>query len=293
MAINWFPGHMNKAKREIGRAFQQVDLVIEVLDARVPYASSNPILRRLRRDKPCIKVLNKSDLADPVATAEWIAHFQAEDGVRAVSVDREQTKLIKSLLVEGRKMLPADRNMDKPVVAMIVGVPNVGKSTLINILAGRIIAKTGNVPAVTQRQQRIIIAKKMILLDTPGILWPRLNPPACGYRLAFTGAIKDNQFDFEELSLFGAEFLASHYPEALASRYKLTEVPTEGSALLAAIAAKRGCLGKGGIPDLNRVSEILIREFRQGKLGGITMERPSDIPSDDDEEEPPEAITPT
>jgi ribosome biogenesis GTPase A len=284
MAITWFPGHMNKAKREIGRALKQVDLVIEVLDARAPYASSNPILRRLKGDKACIKVLNKSDLADPSVTKEWISHFKARDNLRAISLDKEKTSQIKSLLVEGRKMLPAERNKDRPVVAMIVGVPNVGKSTLINILAGRSIAKTGNIPAVTQHQQRISIAKKMVLLDTPGILWPRISPPACGYRLAFTGAIKDNQFDFEELSLFAAEFLSSHYPQALTNRYKLKDIPDEPSALLHAIAAKRGCLGKGGIPDLNRVSEILIREFRQGKLGRITLEHPSDIPVKDVDE---------
>ncbi len=283
MAINWFPGHMNKTRREIGRALQQIDFVIEVLDARAPYATSNPILRRLRRDKPCIKVLNKSDLADPTVTAEWVTHFQATENVLAVSLDKEKSKQIKSLLVEGRKMLPAERNKDRAVVTMIVGVPNVGKSTLINILAGRSIAKTGNVPAVTQRQQRITIAKKLVLLDTPGILWPRINPPACAYRLAFIGAIMDNQFDFQELSLFAAEFLASRYPEALVSRYKLKDIPDEGMALLYAIAAKRGCLGKGGIPDLNRVSEILIREFRQGKLGRISMERPSDMRRDKEE----------
>ena len=274
---------MNKTRREIGRALQQIDFVIEVLDARAPYATSNPILRRLRRDKPCIKVLNKSDLADPTVTAEWVTHFQATENVLAVSLDKEKSKQIKSLLVEGRKMLPAERNKDRAVVTMIVGVPNVGKSTLINILAGRSIAKTGNVPAVTQRQQRITIAKKLVLLDTPGILWPRINPPACAYRLAFIGAIMDNQFDFQELSLFAAEFLASRYPEALVSRYKLKDIPDEGMALLYAIAAKRGCLGKGGIPDLNRVSEILIREFRQGKLGRISMERPSDMRRDKEE----------
>jgi ribosome biogenesis GTPase A len=283
MAINWFPGHMNKTRREIGRALQQIDFVIEVLDARAPYATSNPILRRLRRDKPCIKVLNKSDLADPTVTAEWVTHFQATENVLAVSLDKEKSNQIKSLLVEGRKMLPAERNMDRAVVTMIVGVPNVGKSTLINILAGRGIAKTGNVPAVTQQQQRITLGKKMVLLDTPGILWPRINPPACAYRLAFIGAIMDNQFDFEELSLFAAEFLASRYPEALVSRYKLKDIPDEGMALLYAIAAKRGCLGKGGVPDLNRVSEILIREFRQGKLGRISMERPSDMRRDKEE----------
>jgi ribosome biogenesis GTPase A len=277
MRINWFPGHMNKARREIGKAMPKVSLIIEVLDARIPYSSANPLVPGLRGDKPFIKVLNKSDLADPAITAAWIKKLEEDPGVRAIALHKDEKKKIKGLLDLGRTLLPKDRSKDKPVTAMILGIPNVGKSTLINILANRILAKTGNEPAVTKRQQNIRLADKFYLMDTPGFLWPRLYPEACGYRLAVTGAIKDKVIAYEDIAFFAAEYLLKTYPDAIQTRYKLDELPAEVTPLMDAIAARRGCLARGGVTDLQKVCELFIRELRQGSMGLISLETPAEI----------------
>ena len=189
MSINWYPGHMAVAAREIRKVMPTVDLVLEVLDARLPFSSENPLVNDLRGDKPYLKVLNKADLADPIVTSAWIDRLEETLGVRAFAHTQTQPDLAKRLLSVGRKMLPADRNPGKDVNVMILGVPNVGKSTLINTLAGRNLAETSNKPAITKRQQTIPIPGKYLLVDTPGFLWPKLTPPDCGYRLAMSGAI--------------------------------------------------------------------------------------------------------
>lgn len=272
--INWFPGHMNKARREISKAMPKVDLVIEVLDARIPGSSSNPLVPDLRGEKPFLKILNKADLADPGATGTWIRHMENEPGVRAISIEKDKAREVKALLDVARGMLPDRRKGGRPIMAMILGIPNVGKSTLINTICGRSIAKVGNRPAVTQRQARIKAAKDFVLLDTPGFLWPRLDPPVCGSRLAVTGAIKDAVLDLDEIAFFAARYMLSRYPAQVAAQYNIDELPAEPYELLEHIGARRGCLNKGGILDLQKASEVFLRELRAGSMGRITLEWP-------------------
>ena len=274
MAINWFPGHMNKARKEIAKAMPKVSLIFEVLDARIPFSGENPLVADLRGNKPCIKLLNKVDLADPKVTDAWMAHYNGLDGVHALPMQATVPKMVRQLPALGKRLLPADRAKDRDVLVMIVGIPNVGKSTIINTLKGRGVAKTGNVPAVTRQQQRVAIDHKLYLLDTPGFLWPRLSPAACGYRLAATGSIRDGILDFEQLGVFLAEELATRYPRELMARYKLPSMPEGGEAIIHAIGTKRGCIQKGGVVDLYKASEILIMEFRQGKIGRLSLEHP-------------------
>ena len=278
--INWFPGHMAKARREIGKAMPTTHVIFEVLDARLPFSSSNPLVTRLRRDTPCIKILNKSDLADPDVTDAWLEHFNAQPNTLAVALDGRQTGRVKELLDRMRPLLDPERNKTKPVRVMIVGVPNVGKSTLINTLAGRTLAKASNKPAVTRRQQVVPCPGNVLLVDTPGFLWPRLDPVECGYRLAVSGAIADNVVHYEHLGEFTARFLIARYPELTKARYKLDTLPDEPIPLLHAIAPKRGCLRKGGVIDLQKVSEVVVRDVRQGNLGRISLERPEDVRQD-------------
>ncbi|KKO49174.1 GTPase [Arsukibacterium sp. MJ3] len=274
MSINWFPGHMHKARKEIAEVMPQVDIIIEMLDARIPFSSENPLVPQLRGNTPCIKVLNKADLADPVLTAVWVAHFEQQSGVRAIPISQQHPEQIRALLTLCNEMLP-ERNLDiRPARAMIMGIPNVGKSTLINTLAGRTIAKTGNEAGVTKMQQRIRLDNNVILTDTPGFLWPKLSPPTCGYRLAVTGAIKDTVFEYADIALFAADYLLQVYPDAVMQRFDLTEQPENDLALLDAIGIRRGCMRKGGIVDLEKAGTILITELRAGNLGPLTLETP-------------------
>ena len=187
--IQWYPGHMHKARKEIAEVMPQMDLIIEVLDARIPYSSSNPMISDLRGDTPCIKILNKSDLADPIVTAQWLEYLELEEGVKAYALTTQQPSEIKKIPQLIRALVPNKEGAHKVIKAMIMGIPNVGKSTTINILANRIIAKTGNEPAVTKQQQRIKLDDGIVLSDTPGMLWPKVQNPLSGYRLASTGAI--------------------------------------------------------------------------------------------------------
>ena len=274
MTINWFPGHLNNAKREIASAMPRMDLIIEVLDARVPFSSSNPLVPQLRGDKPSLKVLNKSDLADPAMTKQWLDYFNAQDGVTAMALNIDQRHKAQDIVRLGTKLVPAHRTTARPLAAMIMGIPNVGKSTIINTLVGRAVAVTGNKPAVTKMQSRHKVNKGFVLFDTPGFLWPRLAPAACGPRLAATGAIKDSIFEYQDVSMFTLEFMSKRYPKAILDRYKLTELPDDTTELLRLIASKRGCLRKGGVLDMEKVSEILVFDLRQGKFGGVTFEVP-------------------
>jgi ribosome biogenesis GTPase A len=266
---------MHKASKEVKEILPQVDLIIEVLDARIPFSSQNPMLAALRGDKPCIKVFSKSDLADPEVTAQWQAYLEREQGVKTLALTTEHPEKTRQLPDLCHKMLPNKASSDKPIHTLIMGIPNVGKSTLINILAGRIIAKTGNEPAITKTQQRIDIGHGIILLDTPGMLWPNVENKNSGYRLAATGAIKDTAISHEDVASFAAEFLLYHYPDLLKTRFQLEQLPHGEQELMAAIGRKRGCLRSGGHIEMDKVAKILLSELRAGTIGRITLETPA------------------
>lgn len=274
MAINWFPGHMHKARKEIKQVMPTMDLIIEVLDARIPFSSENPLVPALRGETPLIRVLNKRDLADPEITGLWQPWLEKERGVRTITLSHNQRSEALGILKLAEDMTPNHDRQKSALRVMILGIPNVGKSTLINTLAGRPAAKTGNEPAVTRAQQAIKLPDNILLYDTPGFLWPKLSPEACGYRLAITGAIRSSVLDFGDIALFEADYLLQAYPELVRARYGFETLPPDGLALMDAIAAKRRFFAKGGIPDLHKVSEVLLNEFRAGTLGRISLETP-------------------
>jgi ribosome biogenesis GTPase A len=275
MQIQWYPGHMHKAGKEIKEILPKTDIVIEVLDARIPFSSANPLLAELRGDKPCLKVLNKSDLADPELTAAWQAYLEREHGVKTLALTSREPEKMRRIPELCRNMLPEQMGSDRIVHALIMGIPNVGKSTLINILAGRTVAKTGNEPAVTKTQQRIAIGNNVVLLDTPGMLWPNIENKHSGFRLAATGAIKDTALHHEAVAAFVAGYLSRQYPACLSERFRLQEIPESDEAVLEAIGRKRGCLRAGGLVDLDKAAKILLAELRSGALGRITLETPA------------------
>ncbi|SFR74159.1 ribosome biogenesis GTPase A [Marinobacter daqiaonensis] len=284
MAINWFPGHMHKARKEIKQVMPQMDLIIEVLDARIPFSSENPMVPALRGDTPVIKVLNKRDLADPALTGEWQAWLEREKGIRAVTLTHNQRPEAMDILKLAQSMVPATIRETRALRIMILGIPNVGKSTLINTLAGRPVAKTGNEPAVTRAQQAIKLPDNILLYDTPGFLWPKLSPEACGYRLAVTGAIRAAVIEYEDVALFAADYLLGNYPERVCERYGLAGPPVDGLALMDAIAEKRRFFARGGVPDLHKVAEVLLNELRAGILGPVTLETPAMVEKEQAEE---------
>ncbi|SDN59803.1 ribosome biogenesis GTPase YlqF [Vreelandella arcis] len=300
--LGWFPGHMNKARRQIQEALPEIDVVIEVLDARLPYSSANPMLAELTRHKPVLKLLSRADLADPERTAEWVAFFDAQDDMRALAVTTTNTRELKQIPKLCHALAGAVR-ADRDVRVMVMGIPNVGKSTLINGLAKRKIAKTGNEPAVTKRQQKVRIDGRVALVDTPGVLWPKIEDQASAYRLAASGAIRDTAIEYIDVAIVTSAELAKRYPDALTARYKLKALPAyappsadevdadgpqkpdflalagfDGHAILKEIAGKRGGLRPGGEVDLHRGAEVLLHELRDGKLGRLTLETPDDIP---------------
>jgi ribosome biogenesis GTPase A len=272
--IQWFPGHMHKAHKQIKEVLPQVDIIIEVVDARIPYSSENPLIAHIRENTPCIKVLNKSDLADPEITQQWIEYLEQEQGIKALAITTSKTEQVHQITKLCEQMLPNKLGQDKQIRAMIMGIPNVGKSTIINILADRIIAKTGNEPAVTKQQQRIRLPSGIMLSDTPGFLWPKIENSNSGYRLAVTGAIKDTAIEYEDIAYYAAEYLLANYPERLKARYELETLPESDHQLMEAIALRRGCLRAGGHFDIYKVSTILLNELRSGALGPLSIETP-------------------
>lgn len=272
--IQWFPGHMNKARNEVKENMPQMDIIIEVLDARIPYSSENPMVASLRGDKPTIKILNKADLANPDMTQAWMDYFETENGVKALAFDDNKADDVHRIIELCKKLMPNKVESGRQIKAMILGIPNVGKSTLINTLAGRVVAKTGNEPAVTKSQQLIKLDGGIMLYDTPGMLWPKVENANSGYRLAATGGIRDTAFDFDDVAGYTAEYLLQAYPELLKARYKIEALPATDWEFFEVAGRNRGLLKKGGVVDIYRMSEILINELRDGTLGRISLETP-------------------
>lgn len=277
MAIHWYPGHMHKAIREMTNILPDVDLVIELLDARLPASSQNPAIAELRQNKPCIKILSKSDLADPATTLLWQAHFEQDASVKTLQTTLDQKDKVQRIIRLCRALVPSKVKANLSMLGMVAGIPNVGKSTLINALAGRKIAKTGNEPAITKGQQRIKLGDGIVLLDTPGLLWPKIQNENSGYRLAASGAIKDTAMGIEDVAFYLADYLIKHYPALLKDRYDLESVPDTEIEFIELMGARRGCLSAGGRVDLEKASAILVNEFRAGMLGPITLETPDMI----------------
>lgn len=282
MTIQWFPGHMAKARRQVTEKLKQIDVVIELLDARLPLSSRNPMIDEIVGDKPRLILLNKADLADAKATEEWMSYFR-EYGMRTLPIDALSGKGVNKLpgicqeLASDMLAKRAERGMQaRAIRIMILGIPNVGKSSLINRLAKRSVAQTGDRPAVTKSQQWVKMGDTLELLDTPGILWPKFEDQMVGLRLAASGAIKDELIDFGEVALFVARYMLHYYPEQLKDRFKVNELPEDGVEMLEIVGKKRGCMVSGGQIDYDKAAEIFLRELRSGKLGTISLERPND-----------------
>lgn len=280
MNIQWYPGHMTKTRRQIEADLKQVDAICEIVDARIPVSSRNPDIDAICGSKPRIIILNRMDLADPAATKRWAAYFRSK-GIAAVATDCKSRKGINEFLPAVQSVLQdkiqknAARGMNRPIRVMIVGIPNVGKSTLINQISGRKGAKAENRPGVTRGKQWVTVDGGLLLLDTPGILWPKFDDPEVGMMLAYTGAVKENVIDLEELSAHLMELLHKFYPQVLRERYGLEAEPgTPGYMLLEAAGKKRGYLMARGEINTERMARVLLDEYRSGKLGKFTLEEP-------------------
>lgn len=283
VSVQWFPGHMNKARREIEKVMTQVDIVIEVLDARIPDSSQNPMLSELRGDVPVLRLLNKKDLADDAIIEQWLVHWQEQDSITAKpfsTLDKQDLQNIKKWVA---KLVPHRGTAEKPVRAMIAGIPNVGKSSLMNALLGRRIAKVGDEPAVTKAQQKLKVTPEFVLLDTPGILWPKIENPKASYRLAVTGAVRDTAIDYQDVALVGLDFFIEHYPEYLTSRYKIKEALGTNDETLRIIGSKRGALRAKGKVDMHKAAEVFLHDVRSGAIGQFVMETPIMITAEEKE----------
>ncbi|MBB1074758.1 ribosome biogenesis GTPase YlqF [Rhodoferax sp. 4810] len=276
--IQWFPGHMHLTQKAIAERVKAIDVVIELLDARLPGSSANPMLATLTHGKPALKVLNKQDLADPARTALWLAHYNALPGTRAIALDASVSAPAKALLAACHELAPNRGGLAKPMRVLICGIPNVGKSTLINTLAGKRATKTGDEAGVTKLEQRIAIAPDFYLYDTPGMLWPRIIVAKSGYNLAASGAVGRNAFDEQEVALELLDYLRQHYPAQLEARFKLTGASgLSDEQLLEAIGRQRGALQSGKTINLQKAAEIAIFDFRALSLGRITLETPEEF----------------
>ncbi|MDF9762422.1 ribosome biogenesis GTPase A [Peribacillus simplex] len=286
MTIQWFPGHMAKARREVTEKLKLIDIIFELVDARIPASSRNPMIDEIIQHKPRVILLNKADMADPVKTNMWLEYYKSQ-GKTAIAINSQAGSGLNQITAASKKLLKDkyDRMESRGIKprairAMIVGIPNVGKSTLINRLAKKNIAKTGNTPGVTKAQQWIKVGKELELLDTPGILWPKFEDQEVGLKLALTGAIKDTILNLHEVSLYGLRFLEKEYPDRLKSRYNLDAIPQETLELFDAVGKFRGCLASGGFIDYDKTAELVVREIRSEKMGPLTFEVPKDYEED-------------
>jgi ribosome biogenesis GTPase A len=278
MAIQWFPGHMHLTRKAIEERVKNIDVVIEMLDARLPASSANPLLAELTGRRPALKVLNKQDLADPARTAQWLAHYNALPGTRAIALDTAEQAAAQRLVGACKELAPLRGGMVKPLRVLICGIPNVGKSTLINRLVGKRAAKAADEAGVTRAEQRIMLADDFYLYDTPGILWPRIIVARSGYNLAASGAVGRNAFDEEEVALELLAYVKQPYAAQLAARYKLDAVAElADEELLDEIGRKSGALQSGGRINAQKAAEIVLADFRAGRLGRITLETPAEF----------------
>ena len=276
MSIQWFPGHMNAARREAAEQMENTDLVIEVLDARLPEASRNPLVEELRkfRQRPCLKVLNKIDLADPDATAAWKAFYDAQEGVTAYPMTTKRPADVARIPALCQSLAPHRGVPTKPLRIMIMGIPNVGKSTLMNALLKKRVAKVGDEPAVTKTQQKLYLGKHIVLVDTPGMLWPKIELASDGLMLAASHAVGSNALIEDEVAVFLAELLLERYPHLLTARYGFQTGELDGIAVIEQVAARRGFRVKGGGFDFEKAAHTLLHDYRTGALGRISLETP-------------------
>ena len=286
MNIQWCPGHMTKTRRMMEENLKLVDAVCELLDARIPYSSRNPDIAALCGSKPRMVILNRADLADPQMTARWLEYFRSQ-GLTAIQTDCKSRKgvaafvpAVRTLLAEKLRRYAEKGQAGRPLKLMIVGIPNVGKSTFINQISGRKGAKAENRPGVTRGKQWVTVDQGLLLLDTPGILWPKFDDPDVGVKIAYTGAVKDDVLDIEALGCHLMRRLFERYRSAVDERYRLDGLPddTPGYALLEAAGRKRGFLLRGGEIDTERMARVVLEEYRSGKLGRLTFEGPEEVP---------------
>lgn len=283
MTIQWFPGHMAKARRQVTEKLKLVDIILELVDARIPFSSRNPMIDEIIQHKPRLVLLNKADMADKEITKDWIRYFEKQ-GIQALAINsqagigmKEIVAASQTILKEKYDRMKAKGVRPRAIRAMIVGIPNVGKSTLINRLAKKSIAKTGNTPGVTKAQQWIKVGKELELLDTPGILWPKFEDQEVGMKLALTGAIKDTILNLQDICVYALRFLEKEYPQRLKERYHLDDIPEDVVELFDEIGKRRGCLMGRGEVDYDKVAELVIREVRTELLGPLSFEKSQDI----------------
>ncbi|KMN30537.1 MULTISPECIES: ribosome biogenesis GTPase YlqF [unclassified Chromobacterium] len=277
MAIQWFPGHMNKARKDVAERLKDIDVVIEMLDARLPASSANPMLARMAKGKPRLMILNKQDLADAAATQQWLEWYRAKKNTQALGMDAGERAPAQKLVAACRELAPTRGGLEKPLRVLICGIPNVGKSTLINSMSSRKVAKTGNMPGVTKNEQRIILADDVELFDTPGMLWPKIEVEEGGYNLAASGAVGRNAMDEEEVTLELLKYLIQHYVPELSARYKLDDIAgLQDWQVLEMIGRKRGAVQSGGKINVQKAAELVLTDFRDGNIGRITLERPEE-----------------
>ena len=276
MTIQWFPGHMTSARKKAAETMANVDVVIEVVDARLPAASTNPLVHELRRhrQRPCLKVLNKSDLADPAVTKAWIAHYDQQEGVKAVAISSKKAGEVAKLPALCQSLAPHRNDNVKPLRMMIMGIPNVGKSTLMNALVKRKIAKVGDEPAVTKAQQVHQLSVRQTIIDTPGLMWPKIEHDSDGFMLAASHAIGRNAVIEEEVAVFLAALLLARYPALLEARYGFGLEGIDAVGVVEGVARRRGLLMRGGEADFEKASMVLLQDYRDGKLGRISLETP-------------------